>query len=54
MSDFGFYEFCAVVKHDKGKTRITTWATDEDAARRIIQAAEGCPARSIIEIKKAA
>jgi hypothetical protein len=42
----------AVLKHAYSKTRITTTASSEEAARQNICNAEGCPGSSIIDIKE--
>lgn len=38
------------VKHDNGKVKIRTAATDKDAARNIICSAEGCPDTAILKV----
>jgi hypothetical protein len=48
-----FQQFNVRVKHDNGIVTIRTAATDENAARRIIIAAERCPERSILSVKVA-
>lgn len=40
------------VKHDKGIINITTWASDADAAIRIVMDAERCPRRAILSVKE--
>jgi hypothetical protein len=48
-----FQQFNVRVRHDKGVVTIRTAAQSEDAARRIIMAAERCPERSILSVKVA-
>lgn len=48
-----FQQFNVRVKHDNGTVTIRTAAQNEAAARRIIMAAERCPARSILSVKVA-
>ena len=40
----------ATIKHDNGKVKIRTAATDKETAIKIICNAEGCPERAIIKI----
>lgn len=42
--------FQVTVKHDAGKVKIRTAATDKEAAIKIICNAEGCPECAIIKI----
>lgn len=46
------FKFEAVLRHDRGHTTITTWATTEQGAIDIIMAVEMCPRRSILSIMK--
>lgn len=40
--------FILTVNHDCGRVRLQVTASDENAARAMIMACEGCPERSII------
>lgn len=44
-------QYCLTVRHDGGRVVIRTAATSEDAARAIVQAAEGCPACAIKRVE---
>ena len=46
------FEFEVTVKHDNGKIKIVTVARSIGALVHIVMAAEGCPERSIINIKR--
>jgi hypothetical protein len=46
-------EYIVTVKHDEGKKKIRTSASSEDAAKKKIMSAEGCPESAIVSIKKA-
>lgn len=37
----------ALLRHDHGEIKLSTFATSEDAARKIICEAEGCPERAV-------
>lgn len=50
---FEVNEYIVTVKHDEGKTKLRVTASSEDAAKKKIMSAEGCPERAIISIKKA-
>jgi ferredoxin len=41
------FNFTLRVRHDKGNITIRTTASSEQAARKIVRAAEGCPDRAI-------
>jgi hypothetical protein len=49
--EFGVNEYIVTVKHDNGSKNIKTTASSEDAAKKKIMAAEGCPASAITSIK---
>jgi ferredoxin len=40
------------VQHDKGKSTISLWAMNEESAKQIIMAMEGCPEGSILSVKE--
>lgn len=44
------HQYRVTVHHDGGRVVILTAATDEAAARAIVEAAEGCPASAIKRI----
>lgn len=39
------------LKHDSGKHRIVTWATDEKTAREIVCKSERCPNNAILKVE---
>ena len=49
--EIGMAEYVLTVKHDNGTTNIKTTASSEDAAKKKIMAAEGCPETAITSIK---
>lgn len=42
--------FQVTIRHDSGKIRIKTAATDKDHAKNIICQAEGCPETAILKV----
>lgn len=44
-------EYIFTIIHDKGKHRIRTYAKDLGAALKLIENAEKCPERAIVNIK---
>ena len=50
---FEVSEYIVTVKHDEGNRKIRTSASSEDAAKKNVMSAEGCPENAIISIKKA-
>lgn len=45
-------KFIVTTRHDNGTRRIQVTATDEDAARTMVCAVEGCPPSAIIRVKR--
>ena len=45
-------EFTATLQHDRGRVKITTWASSEIVARQNICAAELCPDSAILRISQ--
>lgn len=45
-------KWIVTTKHDNGTRNTQVTATDEDAARNMVCAAEGCPPRAIIRVKR--
>lgn len=44
--------FNVKVKHDNGTFVLRVTATNEEAARKMVMDIEGCPARSIVNVKE--
>jgi hypothetical protein len=49
--EMGVNEYILTVKHDKGTVNLKTTASSEDAAKKKIMAAEGCPESAITSVK---
>jgi hypothetical protein len=45
-----FYKFSLELKHDNGKFKVITVATDEESAIEMVLKHEGCPRSSILSI----
>lgn len=41
------FSYTAHLKHDKGRAKLTVFATDLEAAKKMVMDYEGCPERSI-------
>ncbi len=51
--EFNAKSFIVTLKHDKGKVRIKTIASDEADAKQKVCNAEGCPESAIVSVKPA-
>lgn len=45
-------QFIITLRHDKGKIKLKTAASSEDAAIQNVLNFEGCPRRAVINIKQ--